>query len=121
MEHHDRTMSSISTHVLNRVTGLPARGVAVVLEIQTSPRAWRPLGEGRTKEDGRIENILPKGLRIQAGTYRLTFDAATYFRSQNTLSFYPEVTIVFAVREATERQHIPLLLGPFGYTTYRGS
>jgi 5-hydroxyisourate hydrolase len=121
MEHDDRAMGSISTHVLNLVTGLPASGVAVVLEIQTSPRTWRPIGEGRTDEDGRIEQVLPKGARMQPGIFRLTFDIATYFRSQNTMSFYPEVTIAFSVRDATQDQHIPLLLGPFGYTTYRGS
>lgn len=114
-------MSGISAHVLNLITGLPARDVPVALEIQTSLRAWRMLGEARTNEDGRIEHVLSKGFRVQPGTYRLTFDVATYFRSQNIVSFYPEVTIAFGVRDATTHHHIPLLLGPFGYTTYRGS
>lgn len=84
-------MSGISIHVLNLVTGLPARGIPVGLEIRTAPRTWRPIGEGRTNEGGRIEQMFPRGGHIQQGIYRLTFDITTYFRSQNITSFYPEL------------------------------
>lgn len=114
-------MSGITLHVLNLITGLPAHGVPAVLELRTSSRTWHPLGQGSTNEDGRIENILPKGFRVQPGTYRLTFEVTTYFRSHSITSFYPEIVIVFGIRDATAHHHIPLLLGPFGYTTYRGS
>ncbi len=114
-------MSGISTHVLNLVTGLPARGVAVTLEGQTALRMWRHIGEGRTDQDGRLDQFLPAGTRLQAGTYRLTFDVEAYFRSQQTAGFHPEIAITFTVRDPTQHHHIPLLLGPFGYTTYRGS
>lgn len=114
-------MSGISTHVVSLVTGLPARNVPVVLESQGALRAWRTIGEGRTDEDGRIDDLLPKDFRIQPGLYRLTFDAASYFRSQGAVSFYPEISVSFAIWDATQRYHIPLLIGPFGYTTYRGS
>ncbi|MBA5867721.1 MAG: hydroxyisourate hydrolase [Nitrospira sp. CR1.3] len=114
-------MSGISTHVLNLVTGLPARNVFAVLELPGSLRTWRTIGEGRTNDDGRIDDWAPKGFKIQPGTYRLTFDVAAYFRSQSTVSFYPEIAIAFGVRDAAQHHHIPLLIGPFGYTTYRGS
>ena len=114
-------MNGISTHVLNLATGLPARGVSCLLEFQTAPRAWRLIAEGRTDEDGRIDHLLPKGVRLQAGSYRLTFDVAAYFRAQSIASFFSEVTVTIAVRDAGRHHHLPLLLGPFGYTTYRGS
>lgn len=114
-------MSGISTHVLNLMTGLPARNLPVSLELRGALNTWRAVGEGRTNEEGRIEDLLPKGVRIQTGTYRLTFDVAAYFRSQSTVSFYPEIAIAFGVRDAAQHHHIPLLIGPFGYTTYRGS
>ncbi len=114
-------MSGISTHVLNMSNGLPARGIPVVLAVQTSPGHWRQIGAGRTNDDGRIDTFLAKGVRMQPGTFRLTFDVTVYFRSQKITSLYPEVTVTFTVRDAAEHYHIPLLLGPFGYTTYRGS
>lgn len=114
-------MNGITLHVLNIITGLPARGVPVMLELQTSSRAWRPTGQGRTNDDGRLETLLPQNTRLQPGVYRLTFDVATYFRSLRTTGFYPEVSVVFSVRDVTQHYHIPLLLSPFGYTTYRGN
>lgn len=114
-------MNSITLHVLNITTGLPAAGVPVMSELQTSSRACRPIGQGHTNGDGRLETLLPQNIRLQPGVYRLTFDVATYFRSLRTTEFYPEVSIVFIVRDVTQHYHIPLLLSPFGYTTYRGN
>lgn len=92
-----------------------------MLELQTSSRAWRPIGQGHTNDDGRLETLLPQNTRLQPGVYRLTFDVATYFRSLRTTGFYPEVSIVFSVHDVTQHYHIPLLLSPFGYSTYRGN
>jgi 5-hydroxyisourate hydrolase len=117
-------MSAITTHILDTSRGRPAGGVPVVLEIQGSTAAthdWRLLGQGVTDADGRLRELLAPAAPLTAGIYRLTFDTRAYFRSQNTESFYPEVTVIFEVREATQHYHVPLLLNPYGYSTYRGS
>ena len=79
------------------------------------------IGQGMTDTDGRLGDLLPKDATLEAATYRLTFDTGAYFSRQNIESFYPEVTIVFTVRNAGEHYHVPLLLNPYGYSTYRGS
>ncbi len=114
-------MSAITTHVLDTSKGRPAAGVPVVLEFRGAGHDWKVLGRGHTDADGRLKNLLPAGGRLEPGTYRLTFDAAAYFRAQNLESFYPEVSLAFAVRDAAQHYHVPLLLSPYGYTTYRGS
>lgn len=112
-------MSPITTHVLDTSLGRPAAGVMVVLEAAAGEPNWKELGRGATDKDGRLALALPAGHRLN-GTYRLTFDTGTYFRSRNAPVFYPQVTVVFTVAEA-EHYHIPLLLSPYGYSTYRGS
>jgi len=114
-------MSAITTHVLDTSKGRPAGGVPVVLEFRAAERSWKVVGRGHTDADGRVGNLLPTDSRLEPGTYRLTFDAAAYFRAQNIESFYPEVSLVFAVRDVAQHYHVPLLLSPYGYTTYRGS
>ena len=114
-------MSAITTHVLDTSRGRPAGGVPVVLEIRSAENGWRVLGKGVTDDDGRLKGLLPAETAVVEGTYRLTFDVATYFRSQNVEGFYPEVVLIFAVRDGAEHYHVPLLLNPYGYTTYRGS
>lgn len=114
-------MSAITTHVLDTSIGRPAVGVAVVLE--RLPPAGAPpemLGSGRTDDDGRLRDLAPHGPLVP-GTYRLRFDTGAYFADQELETFYPEVTISFTVRGGTEHYHVPLLLSPFGYSTYRGS
>lgn len=113
-------MNSITTHVLDVSRGRPAAGVSVALEVGTN-EGWRRLGAGRTDADGRLKNLLPAGEPLAAATYRLTFDTGAYFAAQGIVGFYPEVVIVFEVREPSEHYHVPLLLSPFGYSTYRGS
>jgi len=103
---------SITTHVLDTAQGRPASGVPVELEIREG-ESWRKLGQGETDSDGRLRTLLSG--ELQAGTYRLRFD--TNGRSP----FFPEVAIVFVVHEAGGHYHVPLLLSPYGYTTYRGS
>ena len=93
----------------------------VVLEVQRVMGSWKTLGKGKTNMDGRCDELLLQGFRLQAGAYRLNFDTAAYFRQPNVTAFYPEISIVFMVRETDRNYHIPLVLSPFGYSTYRGS
>ena len=113
-------MSGITTHVLDTARGRPAAGVPVVLEIE-SRGEWKALGRGITDADGRIRQLLPTGATLAAGTYRLTFDTQSYFASQGIEGFYPQVSVVFIVRDPAQHYHVPLLLSPYGYSTYRGS
>ena len=113
-------MSAITTHVLDTARGRPAAGVPIVLEIEDGDD-WRHLGTGATDSDGRLRTLLPAGERPAAAVYRLSFDTATYYESAGLESFYPVVHIVFRITRPDEHHHVPLLLSPFGYSTYRGS
>lgn len=112
-------MSGITTHVLDTAAGRPARGVRVTLSVKTDA-GWRELASRSTDADGRVPDLLAGGSAGSAGTYRLRFDVGDYFAARGTTAFYPYVEVVFSVSEG-ERYHVPLLLSPFGYTTYRGS
>lgn len=117
-------MSNISTHVLDTAAGKPAAGVHVRLEVQTGGREgepWKILSQSVTDADGRAKALLPAGATLAEGIYRLTFETAHYFRAQNQNTFYPEVKVTFFVADAAQHYHVPLLLSPFGYSTYRGS
>ena len=114
-------MSRISTHVLDTAKGKPAAGVPVRLERQDSSSKWSSLGSGQTDQDGRCVQLLPDGATIVEGVYRLTFDTASYFAMCSVEGLYPAVEILFRVRTGEQYFHIPLLLSPNGYTTYRGS
>lgn len=111
-------MSGITTHVLDTSKGRPASGVPVLLEIQEHDR-WREIGRAETDGDGRAR-LLPADSALAMGIYRLTFATETYFQIQRIEGFYPEAVIVFHVRDA-KHHHVPLLLSPYGYSTYRGS
>lgn len=113
-------ISPITTHVLDVSRGKPAAGISVQLEIRGTEGAWQVLGEGETNSDGRVLNLLPPD-SLRTGSYRLTFLVADYFGAQNVAAFYPQVTIEFSVTAPQEHYHVPLLLSPFGYSTYRGS
>jgi 5-hydroxyisourate hydrolase len=113
-------MSPITTHVLDVSIGRPARGVPVTLELQAGEQ-WKPLGKGATNEDGRLKDLLPDGHALAAGVYRINFEVKGYFAAQQLAAFYPSVSITFEVRASGEHYHVPLLLSPFGYSTYRGS
>ena len=109
----------ISTHVLDTSRGTPAPGVRVVLEMR-SGAGWTTIGSRSTDADGRIAAFSEKP--PAAGTYRLTFDTGTYHRDQGiSHPFFPEAKVTFQVLEPKEHYHIPLLLSPFGYSTYRGT
>jgi len=114
-------MNRISTHVLDTAQGQPARGVAVRLERREISGNWVALASGRTDADGRCVQLLPEGDPLRAGIYRLSFDAASYHHAQKVEGLYPVVEVTFQVHEGETHFHIPLLLSPHGYTTYRGS
>ena len=113
-------MKRISTHVLDLALGKPAGDVAVRLERQ-EPSGWRLLASQRTDRDGRCSQLLPEGEGLSAGSYRLAFDTASYYEAQKIDALYPVVEVTFRVRAGDSQLHIPLLLSPNGYTTYRGS
>ncbi len=113
-------MSGISTHVLDTSRGRPAAGLGVVLE-HSSAGEWQRVGSAKTSADGRAVNFAPAGASLAAGTYRLVFDTGAYFQALGVAGFYPQVVIVFEVRDPAENHHVPLLLSPYGYSTYRGS
>lgn len=114
-------MSRISTHVLDTARGAPARDVSVHLERHESSGEWRIVGAARTDQDGRCNELLPDGEKLSPGVYRLAFDTASYYASQGARGLYPIVQVTFSVRDGETHFHIPLLLSPHGYTTYRGS
>jgi len=113
-------MSAITTHVLDTSVGKPAAGVGVTLE-KHEGGAWKTLANGATNSDGRAADLLPPGAKLEAGTFRLRFETGAYFRGRDVESFYPHVEIVFIVDDPAQHYHVPLLLSPFGYSTYRGS
>jgi hydroxyisourate hydrolase len=112
-------MSQLTTHVLDTSTGKPAGGIDVLLE-QVSSGSWNKVASGRTDANGRISDLLPSQTTLAPGDYRLVFETAAYFKHKNTKSFYPKITIEFSITDDTH-YHVPLLLNPFGYSTYRGS
>ena len=112
-------MSSLTTHILDTSAGKPAPGIDVVLEQHVAGQ-WEKLGSGISNDDGRIHNLLSPDAVITPGIYRLTFHTKNYFSLQNKKCFYPQVTIEFEVTDSSH-YHVPLLLSPFGYSTYRGS
>ncbi|HEX9705267.1 MAG TPA: hydroxyisourate hydrolase [Gemmatimonadales bacterium] len=112
-------MSKISTHVLDTARGLPAAGVAVSLAVRTG-EGWTEIAAAPTDADGRVTNLLPGNTKHFVGTYRLRFEIGDYFAAHGVTAFYPFVEVVFAVRE-DRPHHVPLLVSPFSYSTYRGS
>ena len=112
-------MRSISTHVLDITVGRPARDVSVLLERRDGD-TYQRLNAAKTDADGRVKDLVAEG-SLTPGTYRITFDTGAYFTAQGVEGFYPEASIVFVIRDAATHYHVPLLLSPFGYSTYRGS
>lgn len=112
-------MSQVTTHVLDTATGRPAAGIAVVLERMGEAGAGEPIASATTDANGRVVELGPA--RLPAGDYRLRFDSGGYQRRQSREGFFPEVAIAFRLADGAEHYHVPLLLGPWGYTTYRGS
>lgn len=110
---------SVSTHVLDTAAGKPAAGVTVRLD-RRDPGGWTELASGHTGPDGRLSGWLPDG-QPAAGVHRLTFGTGGYYARQGVATLYPEVSITFEVGDPGAHYHLPVLLSPFGYSTYRGS
>ena len=114
-------MKRISTHVLDTALGKPAKGIPVRLERRDKTGHWSLLDSAHTDQDGRCGQLLPDDKVLPAGIYRLTFETADYLAAQNVEALYPLVEVTFKVRDGESHFHIPLLLSPNGYTTYRGT
>ncbi|MDN5856640.1 MAG: hydroxyisourate hydrolase [Actinomycetia bacterium] len=110
-------MSTVTTHVLDTALGQPAAGVPVSLERLDA--ALTTIAEGATDGDGRVGELGPD--RLEPGPYQLSFDTDAYFAATGRTGFFPEVTIAFTIADGGEHYHVPLLLSPFSYSTYRGS
>ncbi|WP_434677501.1 hydroxyisourate hydrolase [Pseudomonas sp. R1-18] len=110
----------LSVHVLNLQDGLPSPDLNVTLEKQDG-QGWHTLNQGVTNEQGRIAGLYPDGKTLEKGTYRVTFKTGEWFKKHDTASFFPEVPVIFNVDGSVPHYHIPLLLSPYGFSTYRGS
>lgn len=110
--------SPLTTHVLDTAAGTPAAGLPVLLEHKGE--VWERVSQGTTNSDGRVADLLTPGELVR-GTWRITFDTGAYFAARGQRGFYPYVAVVFEVTEPGQHHHVPLLLSPFGYSTYRGS
>lgn len=114
-------MNRISTHVLDTARGKPAPAVPLRLDFREPDGSWRQVSSAQTDADGRCLNLLPEEESLAEGFYRLSFDTAAYFGSQGVRGLYPFVEITFHACAGESHFHIPLLISPNGYTTYRGS
>ncbi|WP_370324375.1 hydroxyisourate hydrolase [Euzebya sp.] len=110
---------SLSTHVLDTAGGAPAVGVPVRVERDTGDGDWVEVARGETDDDGRIADLVPGDL--EPGPWRITFDSGTWFADQGTTTFWGDIVVAFVVADPAAHHHVPLLLSPFGYSTYRGS
>ncbi|MBL4654742.1 MAG: hydroxyisourate hydrolase [Bacteroidia bacterium] len=113
-------MSQLTTHVLDTSQGKPAQGITVILHQEIDNDSWQEMARGETNEDGRVTDLLPDNQELKPGNYRLTFLTEDYFSKSNIKGFYPSVPVVFSITDE-EHYHVPLLLNPYGYSTYRGS
>jgi 5-hydroxyisourate hydrolase len=113
-------LSGITTHVLDTSLGQPASGVLITLERAEVTGDWSTIGQGNTDADGRLTTLLGKH-PLRAGTYRITFDTAGYFAQTGRPTFFPSVSITFEIEDGAQNYHLPLLVSPFGYSTYRGT
>lgn len=112
-------MSQITTHVLDTSSGKPAKGIEITL-FQSESQGWKEIAKGITNTDGRISDLIKVAEALKKGVYKMKFEVSEYFQQNKQQHFYPYVEIVFEIN-SEEHYHIPLLLNPFGYTTYRGS
>jgi 5-hydroxyisourate hydrolase len=112
---------AITTHILDLARGKPAADVPVTLEKGTGVGEWHVVGRGRTDADGRLRTLMAEGVPLDPGLYRLVFDTRGYLETYTGRAFFPTVNVVFEIASGESNYHIPLLLSPFGYSTYRGS
>lgn len=112
-------VSQITTHVLDTAVGLPGKNISIRLQTYSNNN-WQTIAQGITNADGRIPDLLPQDRNLKPATYKMVFDTGSYYANQNLKTFYPEVEIQFTTFDETH-YHVPLLINPFGYNTYRGS
>jgi 5-hydroxyisourate hydrolase len=112
-------MSQITTHILDTTKGRPAPGVSIILYSHAND-SWAEMIQGKTDENGRIKDLLQEEKILEKGIYKLRFETKEYFNKQGIQTFFPFIEIVFDI-QSSEHYHVPLLLNPFGYSTYRGS
>ena len=112
-------VSQITTHVLDTAVGLPGKNISIRLQTYSN-NIWQTIAQGITNADGRIPDLLPQERNLKPATYKMVFDTGNYYAHQNLKTFYPEVEIQFTTFDETH-YHVPLLINPFGYNTYRGS
>ena len=112
--------ASVSTHVLDTALGRPAAGIQVRL-LRRTGTSWTVVSEDTTNADGRVPALVPPDTRAEPGEYRIAFDVDVYFAARRQDSFYTTIEIAFVIRDPAQHYHVPLLLSPFGYATYRGS
>ena len=113
-------MSAITTHVLDTTTGKPGAGIPIVLERKTHSAGWQAIAEGMTDIDGRANDLLSTREAFLPGHYRLIFEIGSYYLMNSIECFFPQITINFVVKDPMQHYHVPLVLSPFGYSTYRG-
>ena len=112
-------VSQMTTHVLDTAVGLPGKNISIRLQAKRN-NVWQTIAQGITNADGRIPDLLPQEKSLKPDTYKMVFDTGSYYATQNLKTFYPEVEILFNTFDETH-YHVPLLVNPFGYSTYRGS
>ena len=112
-------MSQLTTHILDTTKGKPASGISITL-FQQQNNSWKEITSGKTDDDGRILNLLHKDVMLEPGIYKMKFETKEYYEKQSVQTFYPFIEIIFTIK-GSEHYHVPLLLNPFGYSTYRGS
>jgi 5-hydroxyisourate hydrolase/2-oxo-4-hydroxy-4-carboxy-5-ureidoimidazoline decarboxylase len=112
-------VSQITTHVLDTSTGIPGKDISIRLQALQN-NIWQTIAQGITNNDGRIPDLLPQNKNLKPATYKMVFDTGKYYSEQKTKTFYPKVEIIFSTFDDTH-YHVPLLVNPFGYSTYRGS
>ena len=113
-------MSKITSHVLDASRGRPAQDVTIILE-RKSKDSWVELSRAQTNSDGRAPDLWKEDMDLASGVYKLTFETQNYFQGLGVQAFYPQVPIIFEIHDAAQHYHVPLLLSPFSYSTYRGS
>ncbi len=112
--------SPLTSHVLDTALGTPARGLAVRLDVLEPNGGWKSVAQTTTNDDGRVADLMQEGA-LEARTYRLTFETGAYHEQGGRPCFYPRVEVIFSIDEPAAHYHVPLLLSPFGYSSYRGS
>jgi 5-hydroxyisourate hydrolase len=112
-------MSQLTTHILDTSIGKPATGIIIIL-YRGGNDEWNEITRGVTDSDGRIPDLLQDNAALERGIYKMRFETKDYFDKVQVKTFYPYIEIIFEI-DSSDHYHIPLLLNPFGYSTYRGS